>query len=334
MAGSLAEVARRAGVSIATASRALSGSSHPVSSEVRERIERAARELGYSPSALARALVTRRSRIIGVIVGDIVDPYFAEITRGVEDVARRSGYLTIVCDADRDPSAELAYLRLLGDYQAEGVIFSGGGALDDLQATALQDQVRRAMEAGVRVVSLAPRLIGGATITVDNRAAAADITRHLLALGHQSIAFVAGMPAITTSVLRLEGYRAAMTGAGREPEEPYAGNFRFESGQAAADEMVRRGLPHAVLAANDESAIGVVMALRDAGVAVPGDVSVAGIGNTRTSRFVDLTTVSVELYELGSIAARRMIEPDGWDPAFRVTVPHRVIVRGTTRERR
>ena len=334
MAGSLADVARRAGVSIATASRALSGSSHPVSAKVRERIMRAAQELGYSPSALARALVTRRSRIIGLILGDIVDVYFAEITRGVEDVARRSGYLTIVCDADRDPAAELAYLRLLGDYQSEGVIFTGGGALDDPAAATLADQVRRASEAGVRVVSLAPRAFGGATVTIDNRAAAAEITRQLVSLGHRRIAFVAGMPEITTSALRLEGFRAAMAEAGLDAGEVYAGNFRFEAGQAAADEMVRRGLPEAVLAANDESAIGVVMALRDAGVKVPEDVSVAGIGNTRTSRFVDLTTVSVELNELGAIAARRIIDPEGWDPALRISVPHRVIIRSTTRERR
>ena len=94
--GSLADVAKAAGVSIATASRVLNGSAHPVSEPTRERVLDAARELGYSPSALARALVTQRSRIIGVMVGDIQDAYFAEITRGVEDVAGRAGYMTIV----------------------------------------------------------------------------------------------------------------------------------------------------------------------------------------------------------------------------------------------
>jgi LacI family transcriptional regulator len=91
--GSLADVSRRAGVSTATASRVLNRSTHPVSAATRERVMEAARVLGYSPSALARALVTRRTRIIGVIVGDVVDPYFAQITRGVEDVAGRAGYL-------------------------------------------------------------------------------------------------------------------------------------------------------------------------------------------------------------------------------------------------
>ena len=97
------DVSRRAGVSTATASRVLNGSEHPVSATTRERVMEAARDLGYSPSALARALVTRRTRIIGVIVGDVVDPYFAEITRGVEDVAGRAGYLTIVCKRRSPP---------------------------------------------------------------------------------------------------------------------------------------------------------------------------------------------------------------------------------------
>src|SRR3954464_14544718 len=105
---SLADISRRAGVSIATASRVLNGSSHPVSDSTRERVLKAAEELGYRPSELARALAQRTSRVVGVIVGDIVDPYFAEIARGVEDVAAKAGYLTMVCNAERRPAAELA----------------------------------------------------------------------------------------------------------------------------------------------------------------------------------------------------------------------------------
>jgi LacI family transcriptional regulator, galactose operon repressor len=114
-------------VSITTASRVLNGSKHPVSEKTRARVLAAAGELGYQPSALARALVTRNSRIIGVLVGSIVDPYFAEIARGVEDVAGRMGYLTMVCNADRRTEAEIAHLRTLRDYQAAGVVFASSG---------------------------------------------------------------------------------------------------------------------------------------------------------------------------------------------------------------
>ena len=109
--------------------------------------------LAYSPSALARALVTRRTRVIGVIVGDVVDPYFGEITRGVEDVAGRAGYLTIVCNADRRPSVEREYLNLLRDYNAEGAVFAGSGLVE---REALSESVGLARRQGMHVVALAP----------------------------------------------------------------------------------------------------------------------------------------------------------------------------------
>ena len=126
--GSLTEVSRRAGVSIATASRVLNRSSHPVADGTRERVlARRPRSSATRPAPWRPALVTQRSRIIGVIVGDIVDPYFAEITRGIEDVGAKAGYLTIVCNADRRTELEQEQLRLLTDYHAEGVIFAGSG---------------------------------------------------------------------------------------------------------------------------------------------------------------------------------------------------------------
>ena len=108
---SLADISRRAGTSVATASRVLNGSTHPVSEATRARVMEAAADLGYQPSALAQALVQRSSRIIGVIVNDIVDPYFAEIARGVEDVAGRNGHLVMVCNADHRVEAEIEYVR-------------------------------------------------------------------------------------------------------------------------------------------------------------------------------------------------------------------------------
>src|SRR3954468_5534773 len=127
----LDDVARRAGVSLSTASRVVNDNGYPVAEATRQRVLDAVRELNYSPSVLARALVTKRTQIVGVIVGDVEDPYFAEIVRGVEDVARRVGYLVIVCNADRDPETELGYLRTLLDYRVDGVILAGGGVIDE-----------------------------------------------------------------------------------------------------------------------------------------------------------------------------------------------------------
>jgi LacI family transcriptional regulator, galactose operon repressor len=305
---SLADISRRAGVSIATASRVLNGSSHPVSDATRSRVLAAADELGYRPSELARALVRRTSRIVGVLVGDIVDPYFAEIVRGVEDVATSVGHLTMVCNTERRPEAELAHLDVLRDYHAAGVVFAGSGS----ESSSLREAVAELQERGTAVVTLALRDLDCPSVLVDNRAAARDATEHLLSLGHRRIAFVEGPTGLHAS--RLEGFRAAIDAAGAE-----------------AVVLPERGdpLPDAVLGVDDEVAIGVLTSLRRAGVDVPGEVSVAGIGDTRPARLVDLTSVALPLHELGELAARVILEGAEGD----VVLPHRLVKRATTAPR-
>jgi LacI family transcriptional regulator len=325
---SLADISRRAGVSIATASRVLNGSSHPVSEATRSRVLAAADELGYRPSELARALVKRTSRIVGVIVGDIVDPYFAEIARGVEDVAARVGYLTMVCNADRRPAAELAHLDVLRDYHAAGVVFAGSGYEHVAEAAALRAAVAELQEGGAVVVALAMRELDCPSVLVDNRAAAREATEHLLELGHRRIAFVEGPAGLHTSAHRLEGFRAAIAEAGAEPVV-LPGGFEFEAGAAAAETLLEGRLPDAVLGVNDEVAIGLLTGLRRAGVDVPGQVSVAGIDDTRPARLVDLTSVSLPLHELGEMAARVILEGAEGD----IVLPHRLVPRATTAPR-
>jgi LacI family transcriptional regulator len=324
---SLADISRRAGVSIATASRVLNGSSHPVSDATRDRVLAAADELGYRPSELARALVKRTSRIVGVIVGDIVDPYFAEIARGVEDVAARVGHLTMVCNADRRPAAELAHLGVLRDYHAAGVVFAGSGYEQVAEAAALREAVIELQAAGSIVVALATRDLDCPSVLVDNRGAARDATEHLLELGHRRIAFVEGPAGLHTSVHRLEGFEAAIAAAGAEGVR-VPGGFEFEAGAAAA-EVLMEDLPDAVLGVNDEVAIGLLTGLRRGGVDVPGRISVAGIDDTRPARLVDLTSISLPLHELGEMAARVILEGASGD----VVLPHRLVARATTRAR-
>jgi LacI family transcriptional regulator len=324
---SLADISRRAGVSIATASRVLNGSAHPVSETTRRRVLDAADELGYRPSELARALVKRTSRIVGVIVGDIVDPYFAEIARGVEDVAAQVGHLTMVCNADRRPEAELAHLAVLRDYHAAGVVFAGSGYEHAAEESALRAMVAELQAAGSVVVALAPRDLDCPSVLVDNRAAAREATEHLLALGHRRIAFVEGPPGLHTSAQRLEGFEAAVAAAGAEAMV-VPGGFEFEAGAAAAERLLA-DLPEAVLAVNDEVAIGLLTGLRRAGVDVPGRTSVAGIDDTRPARLVDLTSVSLPLHELGERAAQVILEGAPGE----VVLPHRLVPRATTAAR-
>jgi LacI family transcriptional regulator len=324
-------------VSITTASRVLNGSAHPVSEKTRQRVLAAADELGYQPSALARALVTRNSRIIGVIVGNIVDPYFAEIARGVENVAGRMGYLTMVCNADRRTEAEVEHLRVLRDYHAAGIVFASSGYENDEHGDALATAVGELRQSGSSVVALAQRDFECLHAVFDNRAAAYDITDYLTSLGHRRIAFVEGPAGLHTSAVRLEGFQAAMRDAGLDPDLRYPGGFEYEAGYSAALRMMGAGeLPDAIVGANDEVAIGLLTGLRQAGVDVPGRVSVAGIDDIRTARFVDLTTVSVPLYELGAVAARAILADRGEhpQPAVDVVLPHRLTPRSTTARRR
>jgi LacI family transcriptional regulator len=333
---SLADISRRADVSITTASRVLNGSKHPVSEKTRARVLAAAEELGYQPSALARALVTRNSRIIGVIVGNIVDPYFAEIARGVEDVAGRMGYLTMVCTADRHTDAEIAHLHTLRDYQAAGVVFASSGYAEDERGAELAAAVADITERGSTVVALAQRDFDCLHAVVDNRAAAYDITDYVASLGHKRIALVEGPAGLYTSALRREGFEAAMRDAGLEPDQTFEGGFEYEAGYNAALRMMAAGpLPDAVVGVNDEVAIGVLTGLRQAGVEVPGQVSIAGIDDTRPARFVELTTVNVPLYGLGAVAARAILagHSEEKEPSADVVLPHRLIPRGTTARR-
>ena len=329
---SLADISRQAGTSVATASRVLNGSAHPVSDATRARVLQAAAELGYAPSALAQALVTRSSRIIGVIVNDIVDPYFAEIARGVEDVAGRMGHLVMVCNADRRPEAELEYVRALREYHAVGIVFAGSG-MQDAANEELAAQVGAARERGARVVALAHRDLDALRVGVDNAGAAYDVTDYLISLGHRRIAFVEGPPGLYTSAERLAGHRAAMSAAGLADDLRFHGGFDFEAGVDAGRRLLAcRPLPDAVVAANDEAAIGVLTSLRHAEVDVPGEVSVAGIDDTRPARFVELTTVNLPLYDLGAVAARHILAAPG-EPAEDVVLPHRLVPRRSTARR-
>ena len=283
----------------------------------------AAKELGYAPSALARALVTRSSRIIGVIVADIVDPYFAEIARGVEEVAVGLGYLTMVCSAEQGPEAEIGHLRQLREYHAAGIVFAGSGRIRDPDTPELADAVNEARERGAVVVALAQRDFEAPSIVFDNEAAMYDLTTYVRSLGHEEIVFVEGPQSLHTSAQRRAGFERA-GGGDRVP-----GGFSYEDGVAAAERLLARGnLPHAIVAANDEAAIGVLMRLREAGVKVPEQVSVAGIDDTRPARFVGLTTITAPLHAMGREAAHAILAGGA---QRRVVLPHRLAPRATTR---
>ena len=157
---SITEVARRAGVSIATVSRVVSASDYAVSPATRARVLAAARSLDYVPNALAQGLLKNHVPVVGVIVHDITDPYFAEVVRGVEDAASPAGYLVITCSSERNPERENLYVRLLRSIRAAAVIFAGSGLDDPALTKELPRQVKALRANGAAVVHLSPHALG------------------------------------------------------------------------------------------------------------------------------------------------------------------------------
>lgn len=335
---SIVDVAKLAGVSVASASRVLSNSSYPVSPDTQRKVLAAAKELNYVPNFLARNLRAQRSNLVAVLVGDNADPYFAEITRGVEEVVNASGYLTIICNTDRDPSRELNYLRILQDYRVDGVIFAAG-ALDDPGYTGqLEKAVQSMMARGTTVIALSQHTLQIPSVQADNLGGARAMTRHLIELGHRRIAFVMGPPNITVANARLDGYRAAVAEAGipLDPTLLLPGNFDRQGGEQAAKiiaEMPAQQRPGAIFAANDETAFGLLGAFHRLGWQVPRDISICGFGDLPMAEDMApaLTTVHIGLRELGRTGARRLLAQftNEQFPYLEV-VPTTIIERETT----
>ncbi len=189
---SITEVARLAGVSIATASRVVSAADYPVSAATRARVLEAARTLDYVPNELARGLLKRQIPVVGVIVHDITDPYFAEIVRGVEDAASKAGYLVITCSSERKAEREASYVRLLRSMRTAAVIFAGSGLDDPALNEELPRHVAGMRAYGAAVVHLSPHALGEPDVSVDNLGGIAAMVGALVSLGHSAIAFLAG----------------------------------------------------------------------------------------------------------------------------------------------
>jgi LacI family transcriptional regulator len=310
---SIVDVAKLAGVSVTTVSRVINNSSHPVNPETRNRVLNAAAELNFVPSALARALVSDNTHIIGIIVGDASDPYFATIVRGISDVARENGYLTMVCNSDRVSQMELSYVRLMSNYRVDGIIFAGGGLNDDDYLDEMRDLIDGLKERDVPVIILGSHRFQAHLISIDNVQAAMDMTEYLIGLGHRRIGFIQGPQVLSTSILRLKGYRQAL----EKHNIPYdqnlvaASNFTYEDGQRATNLLVKcKPQPTAIFGSNDLVAIGCLGWLRELGIAVPGEISVAGFDDISAARYVNppLTTISVPMREMGATGMRHLLK--------------------------
>ena len=314
MAASIVQVAELAGVSIATASRVISNADYKVNLKTRERVLAAAAQLNYTPNALARGMKTQHSNMLGILVGDNSDPYYAEIVRGVEDVANDNGYLTIVCNTDRQPAKELKYLQTLGDFRASGIIFAGGGLTEPGYPEKLAEKVAEMTSRGSAVITLAQHTLNVPSVQPDNFNGARQMVKKLVEMGHRRIAFVTGPSNLIVANIRMQGYMAGLveSGLSLQPGLLLQGNFSMAGGERAVQALAylpQPQRPTAIFAANDETAIGVMVGLRRLGWQVPQDISVCGFGDLPVAQAIgpSLTTVRIGLRELGQTGAKKVM---------------------------
>jgi LacI family transcriptional regulator len=303
MTANIGDVARRAHVSVATVSRVLNDN-YPVAAPTRERVEEAVRDLGYVANAHARALIKATSGTVGVLLHDVSDPYFAEIVRGIQEVANEAGRLLVLCSSLRDPSREIAYIEMLRGQRVDAVILTSGYVEDDEFVFALQEQARGLRAQGSRLVLCGGYPIRAPAVAPDNAGGAFRVTRELLQVGHVRIAHLAGPPRFSTTEDRLRGYQGALASFGLEPEPELivTGDFTRQGGYDACLKLIdSRAQFSAIFAANDIMAIGVLAALRERGLEVPRDISLVGFDDIPISRDLapPLTTVAVPMAEIG-----------------------------------
>lgn len=311
----IADVAKRAGVSKMTVSRVINNSGY-ISQDTRSRVEEAIAELGYIPNALARSLRFKQTQTIALIVTDITNPFFTTIARGVEDTASELGFSVIFCNTDESPEEEQEYIRVLMQKQIDGLLL--------VPARSRRDSVALLQDKTIPLVLLDRQLPGQSidSVRCDSELGAYRLVRHLLDLGHRRIAMLSGPADVTTAADRVAGWQRALREAGLDAPAGLLeyGTYSVESGYA----MARRALeasprPTAFFTANNFIAVGAVRALVERGLRVPEDVSFVTFDDLPPTMVIDpfFTSAMQPAYEMGRQATLLLLDrlegkgPDG-----------------------
>ncbi|MGK5741104.1 LacI family DNA-binding transcriptional regulator [Micromonospora sp. URMC 103] len=329
----LVDVAERAGVSLATASRALSGRDG-VSEEVADRVRRVSRELGYVANPYARTLAGGASSTVGLVVHQVDDPYFAEIAAGVIEVAAERGLLVQICHSGRDPHVELRQIRHLIAQRVGIILIAGSGYTGPGVEAETRAELSAYQNLGGRVAVIGRHSLGVDAVLPDNEAGGRALTEHLLALGHRRIAVAAGTAGLTTVADRLAGVSSALRDHGLDLADlPVVHtDFTREGGRLAAERILgEHPETTAVVALNDAMAMGVLAVLRAHRVAVPERMSVVGFDDVSVAADLapSLTTVRLPVTDMGRTALALALRPRSARPRRRAT-GHTLVVRDST----
>lgn len=323
------DIAQATGVSVNTVSRALTGK-HDIHAETKNRIIDAAKKLGYTPNFMARSLVQGRTRTVGLLVTDCTNPFYATLIREVERFAAANSYGLLLATSNEDPVAEAAALQLLTERRVDGLLLS--------PVSVEAPHLRPMLTGRLPTVLLARRPKGyrGAFVGTDNEEAARLAVRHLVELGHRRIAYITRSEKVASGVDRLAGYRKEIERAGLtyDPSLVLTASQTPDGGRAVVPELLQLSpRPTAAFTYSDLQAIGVLLGLREAGVAVPERLSVVGFDDIEAARYVTpaLTTVAQSIDRIGELGAQVLLDILAKRRHRRVhLLPGTLVVRGST----
>ena len=306
MAATIKDIARHSGVSISTVSRVLN-KKPDVNTETEARVNRAIKELGYSPNSVARGLVLKRSHAIGFVVPDITNPNFPELARGVVEKARQYGYSVIFFDTNHDNKVEKEALKLLRSKQVDGIIVSFSEANQDEFIKLKEDQFP-----AVQIYRKSPKSVIS-TIAIDNVDSAYRAVKYLLSLGHRRIGHITTGVSTLSGAERLEGYKKAFEEAGYKYEDEwiFSGTHCADTGYDGMKALLeQKNHVTALFASHDLMAVGAYEAVFEKGLSIPGDISIIGHDNIEISRLVHpkLTTLDTFKKKLGQAGVELLLE--------------------------
>ncbi|WP_217587045.1 catabolite control protein A [Lentibacillus saliphilus] len=324
------DVAREANVSMATVSRVVNGNPN-VKPTTRKKVLATIERLGYRPNAVARGLASKKTTTVGAIIPDISSIFFAELARGIEDIATMYKYNVILSNSDQNKNKEIHLINTMLEKQVDGILFMGGNITEE--------HVNQFSSANVPIVLAATHDESETlpSVNIDYEAAAFEAVTSLIENGHKQPAMIAGNDDTVINRLKKEGYKRALQTAGIEFHEDLLvkGDYSYDSGMACVGQLFElSNKPSAVFVASDEMALGVIHGAQDRGYHVPNDIEIIGFNNTRLSMMVrpTLTTVVQPMYDIGAVAMRLLTKYMNKEDVTnkKVILPHRIVERDST----
>jgi len=324
------DVAREANVSMATVSRVVNGNPN-VKPTTRKKVLATIERLGYRPNAVARGLASKKTTTVGAIIPDISSIFFAELARGIEDIATMYKYNVILSNSDQNKNKELQLIDTMLEKQVDGIVFMG--------ANITEEHIQQFNTSSAPIVLAATYDASNKipSVNIDYEQAAYEATKYLIDLGNKKTAFVTGLEESSINDLKYDGYKRALEEASLPLNEDYIikADYTYDSGMEAVHELANlEDKPTAIFVASDEMALGVIHGAQDMGYKVPEDVQVFGFDNTRLATMVrpTLSTVVQPMYDIGAVAMRLLTKYMNKEEVEEknVVLPHRLEKRNST----